>query len=234
MTVDNKKMFWEKSYLNHDNFMFYPHEEIIRFTAKYIAKRIGLNQVEWRCAPEVKVLDLGCGIGRHVVFASKMGIDISGVDLSETAIAVAKDWLEKELPGHQAQLRCADIRQQPWPDQHFDFVISHGVLDSMPFAIARAAVQETARVCKDGALFYCDLISGEDSWHPQGFSGEEEVQSAHEFGTIQSYFNAEKITALFAPYFTALETTLIKRMDTASGQFHSRFHLVLKRCNSNE
>ncbi|WP_197490055.1 class I SAM-dependent methyltransferase [Rheinheimera sp. SA_1] len=231
MTIDDKKMFWEQSYLNHDNFMFYPHEEIIRFTAKYIAKRTGLEQVEWRCKSDAKVLDLGCGIGRHVVFVAKMGIDICGIDLSETAIAVAKTWLEKENLGNQAKLQCADIRFQPWPDQEFDFVMSHGVLDSMPFDVACAAVKETARVCKPGALFYCDLISSEDSWHGPDYCGEEVVQTSHEFGTIQSYFNPEKISQLFTPFFTILETTLIKRMDTKSGQFHSRFHLILQRCN---
>ncbi len=36
MAAENKKEFWEESYLKKDNFVFYPHEEVIRFFSKYI------------------------------------------------------------------------------------------------------------------------------------------------------------------------------------------------------
>ena len=39
-----KKKEWNQSYKNKDNFIFYPHEEVIRFISKYIKKRIGLNK----------------------------------------------------------------------------------------------------------------------------------------------------------------------------------------------
>src|SRR5690349_1934076 len=91
-----KKEEWNVSYRNKDNFVFYPHEEIIRFSAKYIAKRVGLEHVDYIAQQNCKVLDLGCGIGRHIVFFEKLGINTYGVDLSQEAVTVAKQWLEKE------------------------------------------------------------------------------------------------------------------------------------------
>jgi len=41
--MENQKKKWEESYLNRDNFVFYPHEEVIRFVSKSIRKRIGLG-----------------------------------------------------------------------------------------------------------------------------------------------------------------------------------------------
>lgn len=35
---------WEESYRRKENFVFYPHEELIRFVSKYIRKRTGLAQ----------------------------------------------------------------------------------------------------------------------------------------------------------------------------------------------
>ena len=36
---------WEKSYKNFDNFLFYPHEEVIRFVSKYIRKKVGFENL---------------------------------------------------------------------------------------------------------------------------------------------------------------------------------------------
>ncbi len=43
---------WEESYRRKENFVFYPHEELIRFVSKYIRKRIGLD--EWKDVVEVR------------------------------------------------------------------------------------------------------------------------------------------------------------------------------------
>ena len=93
--LKNDQDAWEKSYRRGDNFVFYPHEEVIRFVSKYIRKRVGLNEfldaALYMCPP--KLLDLGCGIGRHVKYCSEMGVDYYGVDLSEAAVITARKWL---------------------------------------------------------------------------------------------------------------------------------------------
>ena len=38
------KSEWNKSYVNINNFLFYPDDEVIRFMSKYIRKIIGLNK----------------------------------------------------------------------------------------------------------------------------------------------------------------------------------------------
>jgi SAM-dependent methyltransferase len=87
--MDNSfKEQWEKSYKNKDNFVFYPNEEVIRFTSKYIRKRVGLNEFVdvHNYSDNPKVLDLGCGIGRHIIYGLDMKLDMYGIDLSEVAI----------------------------------------------------------------------------------------------------------------------------------------------------
>jgi len=42
--LKNDQEAWEESYRRGDNFVFYPHEEVIRFVSKYIRKRVGLNE----------------------------------------------------------------------------------------------------------------------------------------------------------------------------------------------
>ncbi|VBB05539.1 methyltransferase type 11 [Lucifera butyrica] len=229
--MNDYKYEWDMSYINKDNFVFYPHEEIIRFVSKYIRKRVDLNNFKDVCNIEnPKMLDVGCGIGRHIIYAADMGIEAFGIDLSENAIRKAREWAAKSgLVDSEKRIIQGDIRNLPWTEETFDFAISHGVLDSMTFSTAKEAVKEIARVLKEGGLFYCDIISGDDSSHFREYAGEELVKAPHECGTIQSYFNFTKINELIHGVFAVKESFLIRKENILTGQFTSRYHLVLKK-----
>jgi SAM-dependent methyltransferase len=231
--MSNNKNEWDKSYDNRNNFVFYPHEEVIRFTSKFIRKRVGLTEFLNVAGDDIadrRVLDLGCGIGRHVIYSHEMGLDAYGVDLSDAAVNIALDWgRQAGLLDVEQKIKQGDIRNLPWADGFFPFAISHGVLDSMPFEIARAACVELARVMPLGGIFYCDLISGDDSQHAREFSGEEVVRTSHEEGTVQLYFNLEKIQSMIHGVFEIQECNLIRRENVISGGYKSRYHLILKR-----
>lgn len=223
---------WESSYANRDNFLFYPHEEVIRFVSKYIRKRVGLNEfLDARPASGPRtILDVGCGIGRHVIYCHDMGLQAYGVDLSERAVGVAREWATKHGAADLiSRIVQSDVRKLPWSDGFFHYAVSHGVLDSMPFEIARAACVELKRVMAPGGLFYCDLISGDDSKHAREFAGAERVTTAHEHGTVQLYFNLATLQTLFAGLFDICECNLIRREEVLKGGHTSRYHLVLQR-----
>jgi len=80
-----------------------------------------------------------------------------------------------------------------------------------------------------GGLFYCDLISGDDSQHAREFSGEETVSTAHEQGTVQLYFKLAKIQSMIPGVFEIYECNLVRHENILRGGYTSRYHLVLKR-----
>jgi hypothetical protein len=174
------KAEWDRSYENRDNFVFYPHEEVIRFVSRFIRKRIGLDEF-------------------------------------------------KGVPESNSVILQGDVRALPWSAGFFRYAVSHGVLDSMPGEIARAACVELARVMQPGGLFYRDLISGDDSRHAREFSGEETVTTAHEHGTVQLYFNMAKIQTLIDGIFRIEECNLIRLENVMRGGYSSRYCLVLER-----
>ena len=232
MLTNTFKSEWEDSYGNLDNHLFYPNEEVIRFVSKYIRKRIGLNQFIdiLPCSSSRRVLDLGCGIGRHVMYCHDMGLEAYGVDLSEMAIATSIKWAcsrgSNELIPRLVQ---TDARSLPFDTGFFQYLVSHATLDSMPFSIARVVVIELARVIEPHGLFYCDLISGDDIRHASEFSGEEIVSTAHEKGTMQLYFNLSSIRTLFDGLFDIMELNLIRKEDVLKKTYNSRWHLVLRK-----
>lgn len=57
-----------------------------------------------------KVLDIGCGTGRHLIEMSEQGLDVTGIDFSPAAGQLAESWLnEKNLTG---RVYVADFREE--------------------------------------------------------------------------------------------------------------------------
>jgi SAM-dependent methyltransferase len=223
---------WNKSYSKKQNFVFYPHEEIIRFISKYFCKRIDFNDYSFLYPDEKLIgLDLGCGIGRHVKYLSEMGIKPYGIDLSKTAIDYAKAWfLDIEAEDELSEnLTNGSITAMPYEDNFFNLIVSHGVLDSMPFKIAYEGVEETHRCLKKGGLFYFDVISGDDKKRYREYTCEEIVETKHEKGTIQAYYNWTKILELASMGFTIIEAQLLKKESLINNLLISRYHLVFKK-----
>jgi SAM-dependent methyltransferase len=81
-------------------------------------------------APSAKLLDVPCGIGRISVELAHYGFDVTGVDLSPSALAACRQ-LADERSVRVTWAQC-DMRQLEWAD-HFDGAVcwwdSFGFLD---------------------------------------------------------------------------------------------------------
>ena len=93
-----------------------------------------------------QVLDVGCGAGTDLVRFARGGARVTGVDVSSSAIALAREnFAQQKL---DADLREIDGERLPFPDASFDVVFAHGVVQYA--ANDRAVVEECRRVLKPG------------------------------------------------------------------------------------
>src|SRR5437868_2593981 len=93
-----------------------------------------------------KILDVGCGAGTDLVRFAKGGAQVTGVDLSSSAVTLAKQNFAHQ--GLTADLREADGEALPFADDSFDLVFAHGVVQYTEHD--QALVDECRRVLKPG------------------------------------------------------------------------------------
>lgn len=93
-----------------------------------------------------RVLEIGVGLGADFLRWARAGAQLTGVDLTERAVARTRSRLEEE--GMSADLRVADAEHLPFADESFDIVYSWGVLHHTPNP--PAALAEAQRVLAPG------------------------------------------------------------------------------------
>jgi SAM-dependent methyltransferase len=71
--------------------------------------------------PAARVLDLCCGQGRHAIELAKRGLEVTGADLSEHLLDIARKAAE-EAGVTVTMVRC-DMRELPW-ESEFDAVVN--------------------------------------------------------------------------------------------------------------
>jgi 2-polyprenyl-3-methyl-5-hydroxy-6-metoxy-1,4-benzoquinol methylase len=108
---------------------------------RYLPKVVDFNSYKGK-----RLLEIGCGVGIDLVRFLKCGAIVTGVDLSETAISLAKN--NVELNGLKADLRIMNGEGLGFDDNCFEVVYAHGVLQYT--AHAETMVDEIYRILKPG------------------------------------------------------------------------------------
>ena len=92
-----------------------------------------------------RVLDLGCGYGRHSYFAARYGAEVFAVDHSEDAVLMTRENTRNYQHVHVIQ---ADANQLPFLDASMDRVFTFGVLHHVEEP--KSILQEAHRVLLSG------------------------------------------------------------------------------------
>jgi SAM-dependent methyltransferase len=109
--------------------------------------RLGLRAGE-------RLLDLGCGFGRHAYEALRRGADVVACDLSSAELAEVRALVQamaeagETPPGAMAACVTGDATRLPYADASFDHVIASEVLEHIPDD--EAALVELHRVLRPG------------------------------------------------------------------------------------
>jgi D-alanine-D-alanine ligase len=108
----------------------------------------------------LRILDLGCGQGRHAIELARRGYEVTGLDLSSYLLGVARERAEAE--GLRVRWVLGDMRQA-LPGQQFDVVLSlfttlgYFADQADDLRVARAA----ASMLVPRGRFFVEVVNGE-------------------------------------------------------------------------
>lgn len=98
--------------------------------------------------PQGKLLEIGCSMGTDLIQLARLGINVTGIDLTDEGIKLAKERFE--LFNIPANLMVADAENLPFEENTFDIVYSFGVLHHTPDT--QRSIDEVLRVLKNDGL----------------------------------------------------------------------------------
>jgi SAM-dependent methyltransferase len=104
--------------------------------------------------PGERVLDMGCGAGRHAFEMYRRGADVIALDQDADELAVVSEWFaamrdKDEVPvGAEADVKQGDALGLPFADAEFDRIVAAEVLEHIPDD--DAAIAELVRVLRPG------------------------------------------------------------------------------------
>jgi 2-polyprenyl-3-methyl-5-hydroxy-6-metoxy-1,4-benzoquinol methylase len=109
-----------------------------------------------------RVLDMGCGPGRHSLELARRGLNVTGVDFTESFIAFAREQAQKEALAERAEFILADARDFVRPNA-FDAAVC---LCEGAFALLQTdddnvrVLRHIAASLKPGAAFLLTTLNG--------------------------------------------------------------------------
>lgn len=130
--------------------------------ARYSAK--GAEEFVSRLAISAgtRVLDVACGTGNLAIPAARAGAQVTGLDIAPNLIEQARKRAAEE--GLQAAFEEGDAEHLPYPDAHYDLVMT--MFGAMFAPRPELVASELARVCRPGGTIAMA------NWTPEGFVGQ--------------------------------------------------------------
>jgi SAM-dependent methyltransferase len=112
-------------------------------------------------APDMRVVDAGCGGGRNMQYLLREGFEVFGVDVSAEAVAAVRALAGRLAPGLSAEnFQVAAVEAMPFVDEMADVVVCHSVLHfARDEAHLEAMVRGLWRVLRPGGMLFCRLAS---------------------------------------------------------------------------
>ncbi len=148
MTIAQTKE-WSDFHINKvgANYPKWPNEPMLKTLFGSYSANPPRPQPGWR------VLDVGCGFGNNLVPFADMGCECHGVEIESSICSIAENVLAKR--GYSAKVVVGQNRALPYPDLHFDLLLSVATIhyESTEENVL-AALREFKRVIKPGGRAY--------------------------------------------------------------------------------
>jgi len=161
-----------------------------------------------------RAIDLGCGAGNYAIYLASQGFDMTGVDVSSAAIALARDNAKKQ--GVECDFLVTDVLDglEEFAGA-FEFAYDWSLLHHVFPENRKRYVETVHRVLAPGGTYFSVCFSEQDG----AFGGSGKARETP-LGTVLYFSSKEELRELFEPYFT------LKTLKTAEVEGKWEPHLM--------
>ncbi|MEK6590314.1 MAG: class I SAM-dependent methyltransferase [Nitrospinota bacterium] len=150
MIYQRQRKFFEEAYKTgeHGWPTEGPSRSVVRFL-KYIKRGM----------PRGKVLDIGCGEGRHTIFFAENGFDAYGIDMEPLAIGRANKFARAKGVKRHTHFIVADALNLPFLKSNFNIAIDYGCLHHIKKSDWKTYIENIKMILKEDAFFILSVFT---------------------------------------------------------------------------
>ena len=157
--------------------------------------RLLVDLVQSGRVPPCQAVDLGCGAGNYAVWLATQGFEVTGLDLSAAAVALARELARQK--GVSCEFVVADVRGATTVfDASFDFAYDWEVLHHVLPENRPGYVANVHRMLRVGGRYLSVCFSEDDP----GLAGEGKYRQTP-LGTLLYLSSEQEMRDLFQPWF---------------------------------
>ena len=146
-----------------------------------------------------KALDLCCGAGTNTVYLAEKGFEVTGMDISPTAVDIAKE--KAEQANAKITFSVQNFVELPFRDELFGFIFDMGCFHHVEPSDREKFIRGIHRVLKDGGLYMLTCFS-------------------YRNGPAWNHFTKKQLVALFSGYFLL---KVVRHFSSEEGDGYTRF-----------
>lgn len=145
------------------------------------------------------VLDLGCGSGWLSIMLAREGFRVTGVDIAEQAINLARTWAAQENLS-QTDFQVSDISSMDYKPGTFDAVVANSIFEHLTPELAASTLQTLRQILRPGGTFFgCfDKVGSGPGEYYKLEDGTHVYTDKGRRGMLLRYFKDDELRALFA------------------------------------
>ena len=173
-----------------------------------------------------RVLDLGCGAGRHAMYLARSGFKTYGADISDTGLRLTKRRLESRKM--EAEIIKCDMKSMPYIQSCFDAVVCVQTIYHQKLKGIQETVSEIHRILKKGGLLLANFHSRRSSKYGKGIEVEENTfmqENGPEKGVLHHFFDENELRALLGHFRVDFEV----REKKVDSYLRSRFIVLAEK-----
>jgi SAM-dependent methyltransferase len=175
----------------------------------------------------LRVLDLGSGTGKNSLFLAERGSNVTGIELSTTAVKIAEQRAEER--GLFAEFIEGSFGNKlQFPDETFDLILDVVSSNSLSEKERTRYISESARVLKTGGHMFIKTLCKDGDKNAQylleHFPGPEpDTYIMPETRLVERVFSKDDIESLYSPFFKILSLERKHSYTQFQGKSYKRF-----------